>query len=187
MARFQKSRQAILTTGLLALVSACDTSLPVPHLGTEPEVTRLVADAPPGAPRGSCWGKRIQPGVYETVTVQVMLQPAEVLANGTVLRPAIYKTETRQAVVRERREIWFETPCATQMTPEFIASLQRALQVRDLYRGPVNGVMDKRTRAAVRRFQQPEGLDSGILSLGAARRLGLVAVSRDGIGSPDQS
>lgn len=110
-----------------------------------------------------------------------MLQPAEVLADGTVLSPAIYKTETRQAVVKERREIWFETPCAAQMTPDFIATLQRALQVRSLYRGPITGEMDKRTRAAVRKYQQPEGLDSGILSLASARRLGLVAVSRDGI------
>ena len=179
-------RKVLLATSLGVALAGCQTALPVPHLGNEPEVTRLVAGAPPGAAPGSCWGKRIQPGVYETVTEQVMLQPAEVLADGTVLRPAIYKTETRQAVVRERREIWFETPCAAQMTPEFIASLQRALQVRGLYRGPASGVMDKRTRAAVRRFQQPEGLDSGILSLGAARRLGLVAVSRDGIAAPNQ-
>jgi peptidoglycan hydrolase-like protein with peptidoglycan-binding domain len=38
--------------------------------------------------------------------------------------------------------------------------------------------MDARTRAAVRAYQKPEGLDSGILSLAAARRLGLVAVER---------
>lgn len=162
-------------------LAGCMSTLPVPHLGTEPEVTRLVSGTPPGAPAGSCWGKRIQPGVYETVTEQIMLQPAEVLADGTVLSPAIYKTETRQAVVKERREIWFETPCPAQMTPDFIATLQRALQVRSLYRGPITGEMDKRTRAAVRKYQQPEGLDSGILSLASARRLGLVAVSRDGI------
>jgi peptidoglycan hydrolase-like protein with peptidoglycan-binding domain len=64
------------------------------------------------------------------------------------------------------------------MTPEFVASVQRALKVRALYRGPISGQMDSRTRAAIRAFQAPDGLDSGILSLDAARKLGLVAVER---------
>lgn len=167
--------------GSAMMLTACVDSLPVPHLGVTPEVAQLVDDAPPGAPAGSCWGKRIQPGIYETVTEQIMLQPAEVLADGTVLSPAIYKTETRQAVVKHRQEIWFEVPCSSLMTPSFIASVQRALQARDFYRGPITGEMDNRTRAAIRRYQQPEGLDSGILSLAAARRLGLAAVPRNGI------
>ena len=61
----------------------------------------------------------------------------------------------------------------------FIASLQRALGARDLYRGKISGEMDNRTRASVRRFQKPQGLDSGILSLAAARKLGLVAVKTE--------
>lgn len=142
----------------------------------EPEVTRMTQMAPPGADPGSCWGKDVTPAVIETVTHQVMLQPAEVLADGTVTRPAIYKTETRQEIVRERKETWFETPCPPLLTPDFVASLQRALSVRKLYRGPVTGRVDARTRAAIRRYQKPQGLDSGILSLAAARKLGLVAV-----------
>lgn len=170
--------------GLLSgatLFAGCVDSLPVPHLGRTPEVAQLTDETPPGAPEGSCWGKRIQPGIYETVTEQIILQPAEVLADGTVLSPAIYKTETRQAVVKHRQEIWFEVPCATMMTPDFIASVQRALLARGLYRGAITGTMDSRTRNAIRRYQEPEGLDSGILSLAAARRLGLAAIPRDGI------
>ncbi|MCE8007928.1 MAG: hypothetical protein HEP69_13120 [Aestuariivita sp.] len=105
-----------------------------------------------------------------------MLQPAEVSTDGTVLQPAIYKTETRQAIVRERKETWFQTPCPTDMTPEFIRSVQRALAARDVYSGAISGEMDARTRAAVRRFQKPQGLDSGILSLAAARQLGLAEI-----------
>ena len=104
------------------------------------------------------------------------MQPAEVRNDGTVVQPAIYKTETRQAIVRERKVTWFQTPCARDQTPEFVSSLQRALKARGLYRGPISGQMDARTRAAVRAFQQPQGLNSGILSLAAARQLGLVAV-----------
>ncbi len=156
----------------LALLAACQTALP----GGEPALVSQIEAVPPGAPADTCWGKDVSPAVIETVTEQVMLQPAEILADGTIASPAIYKTETRQAIVKERKETWFQTPCAAQQTPDFVASLQRALAARGLYRGPVTGEMDIRTRRAVRAYQKPEGLDSGILSLAAARKLGLVAV-----------
>ena len=148
---------------------------PLTGLG-EPEVVQRLETAPPGARPGSCWGKSVQPAVIETVTQQILLHPAEILDDGTVMRPAIYKTETRQEIVQQRRETWFETPCAADLTPEFTASVQRALKARGLYRGPITSAMDARTRAAVRAFQRPQGLESGILSLAAARQLGLVAV-----------
>ena len=100
-------------------------------------------------------------------------------ADGTVTAPAIYKTETVQRIVREREENWFETPCPEEMTKDFVASLQRALAVRGYYVWQVTGEMDPRTRAAIRRYQQPQGLDSGILSLAAAQQLGLVSVELD--------
>jgi len=156
-------------------LAACQSTLPLTG-PAEPKIVQTVQEAPPGAAPGTCWGKDVTPAVIETVTEQVLLQPAEVRDDGTVLDPAIYKTETRQAIVQERRVTWFETPCARVQTPDFVASVQRALKVRGLYRGHVTGTMDARTRAAVRAYQKPEGLDSGILSLAAARRLGLVAV-----------
>ncbi|WP_366111415.1 peptidoglycan-binding domain-containing protein [Aestuariivita sp.] len=152
--------------------------MPVPDVAAlrEPDLAFLTQVAPPGAEPGTCWGKTTTPAIIETVTEQVMLQPAEVSTDGTVLQPAIYKTETRQAIVRERKETWFQTPCPTDMTPEFIRSVQRALAARDVYSGAISGEMDARTRAAVRRFQKPQGLDSGILSLAAARQLGLAEI-----------
>ena len=108
----------------------------------------------------------------------MLLQPAQVTSDGLIQQPAIYKKEVRQEIVQERRETWFQVPCEADLTPDFVSSLQRALAARGLYSGPITGVMDARTRSAVRRFQAPEGLDSGILSTAAARRLGLVAVER---------
>ncbi len=174
-----KSLRPLFCVITLAALGACVSG--GPNLGApgEPEVTRLNQTAPPGAEPGSCWGKEVTPAIIETVTHQVILQPAQVQADGTVLQPGIYKTETRQEIVRERKETWFQRPCDALMTPEFIASLQRALGARDLYRGKINGEMDNRTRASVRRFQKPQGLDSGILSLVAARKLGLVAVETE--------
>ena len=166
----------------LALTGLCACGDPVGEIAAlaEPEVTRQVQIAPPGAAPGTCWGKQVTPAVIETITNQIMVQPAQVRADGTVLSPAIFKTETMQQIVKERRETWFQTPCAEQMTPEFVSSVQRALAARYLYRGPISGEMDARTRAAVRKYQEPQGLDSGILSLAAARKMGLIAVEQPG-------
>lgn len=136
------------------------------------------ADAPPGAKPGSCWARDVTPAVVETVTDQVLLQPAQVTDTGQVLAPAIYKTETRQQIVRERKELWFETPCPQVMDETFVATLQRALKARKMYWGAITGQMDRPTRRAVRRYQADQGLDSGILSMAAARKLGLVAYPR---------
>ncbi len=148
----------------------------------EPQVTRSTETLPPGAAPGTCWGKQVRPAIIETVTEQALTRPAEVLADGTVTRPATYKTETHQKIVRERQESWFRVPCEADMTGDFVASLQRALAVRGYYVWPVSGNMDARTRAAVRRFQAPQGLDSGILSLASARQLGLAVVEPDDAG-----
>lgn len=165
---------------LVALLAAlvlggCQAALP---RMAEPVQVSTRDEAPPGAAPGTCWGQDETPAVVETVTEQIVLQPPEVLADGTVQRPAVYKTETRQQIVKPRKATWFETPCEADLTPEFTASLQRALAARGHYRGPVTGRMDARTRAAIRAFQRPQGLDSGMISLAAARQMGLIAVTR---------
>jgi hypothetical protein len=159
-------------------MAGCNSALPVPNLSPEPQVTRDIEEAPPGAAPGTCWGKHTTPAVIETVTQQIMLQPAQVTSEGRVIQPAIYKSETQQRIVRERKDTWFQAPCPDVQTPEFIASVQRALAARSLYRGAITGQMDSPTRAAIRKYQRPQGLDSGILSTAAARKLGLVAVER---------
>ncbi|MDD9726179.1 peptidoglycan-binding domain-containing protein [Roseovarius sp. SK2] len=140
---------------------------------------------PPGAAPGTCWAQDTSPAVVETVTEQILVSPAEVADDGTVTRPASYRTETAQKIVQERRVTRFQVPCRTQLTPEFNASVQRALKARGLYRGPINGQLDRGTRAAIRRFQKPQGFDSDILSIAGARQLGLIAVARDTPDNPE--
>lgn len=136
--------------------------------------------APPGAEPGTCWDRDDTPAVVETVTEQVVLAPARLNEDGTVAKPAAYKTETRQKIVKPRQETWFETPCPDAFTPEFTASLQRALKARGHYRGPVTGEMNRATLIAVRAYQKPQGLDSATLSLAAARQMGLAEVALPG-------
>ena len=166
----------ILTASAAAFALAACGKAPMPDVAqlVEPQVKTTRTAPPPGLDPNGCYAQDVTPAVVETVTEQVMMQPASVSTDGKVLYPAVYKTETRQAIVEERRELWFETLCADQLTPEFISSLQRALTARGHYRGPVDGVMTARTRRAVRAYQKPQGLASGILSNAAARQMGLV-------------
>lgn len=135
-----------------------------------------VSEAPPGAPEGTCWHRNISPAVIETVTEQVIVRPAERNAAGKIIKPAVFRTVTRQDIVRPRSDSWIEIPCPAQMTPSFIASVQRALAVRGYYQGPITGRIDARTRISLRGYQKETGLDSSALSLDTARQLGLVAV-----------
>ena len=160
-------------------LSACAENAVVTSSNIDPV---SLAVAPPGAAPGTCWGKTVSPAVVETVSHKILLQPAQISSDGRVQAAPIYKSEDIQHVIQPRRENWFQVPCTAQMTPEFVASVQRALQARDHYQGPITGAMDTRTRSAVRRYQQSEGFDSNILTLAAARKLGLIAVERDPTG-----
>ena len=167
----------VLATFLAALaLGACQAGLPdMPA----PERVSTRNEAPPWAEPGTCWGKDETPAVIETVTEQVILEPAELVEpaeDGSVARPAAYRTKTRQKIVTPRRDTWFETPCEEQLTPQFTASLQRALRARGHYHGPITAELDRRTRRAIRAYQMPQGLDSAMISLAAARQMGLVTV-----------
>lgn len=172
-----------MTFALFAALAGCGP-IPTPDVArlSEPELERSVGLGPPDARAGACYGRDVTPAVIETVTEQIILQPAQLTSDGTVSAPAIYREETREAIVQERRELWFEIPCGLETGRPFIATLQRALSARGLYSGPINGLYDARTRRAVRHYQAPEGLDSGILALAAARRLGLTVIPRNELG-----
>ncbi|MEM9550058.1 MAG: peptidoglycan-binding domain-containing protein [Pseudomonadota bacterium] len=152
----------------LVLAGACTQDASIPP------VASFLAEAPENAPPGTCWEVIVDPAVIETVTDQSVVQPPQVASDGSVLSPAIYRTRTRQVILRDREETWFETVCAQTMTPDFITTLQRALAARAYYRGPIHGQMDDLTKAALRRYQSEKGLDSAVLSIASAQWMGLV-------------
>lgn len=163
----------------LCVLAACDVS----NLGSgRPGALQTIGfaqDAPAGAAPNTCWGKTISPAIIESVSREVLLQPAQVSSDGRIQKPAVYKKEDVLDIVQPRRETWFETVCPRLLTEEFVASLQRALSARGGYRGDVTGLMDDRTRRAIRKFQLGGGFDSGNLTVDSARVLGLVVVPRD--------
>lgn len=176
-------RHAIPLAALAALaLAACQPLAPVDS-GPPPEAgqIRVYQDTrPDGHSADQCWGQQPLPARYELVSAPVKVVEAQYTADGTLLHPPIYRNLTQKKQVGPDRALWFETPCPATVTPDFVASLQRALRARGLYSGPDSGTLDARTRYAVREFQSPLGLDSETLSLDAARLLGLAAYGAPG-------
>ena len=137
------------------------------------EAIQITGEGPPPGPEGTCWAHDLIPAVYETTTEQTLVSPEVRDESGAVVTPAAYRSVSRLRVVTERRDIWFTSPCADEVTVEFLATLQRALKARGYYGLPVTGQMDEATVEAVRRYQADHGLDSPLLSLAATRQLGI--------------
>lgn len=166
--------------GALALILA-GCAPPVPDATSRGDFTAELVHSDAGAPpsdQGLCWAKDDIPAVIETVTEQVLLTPEIRDETGTLIQPPVYSSTVDQRMVKDRETVWFQTPCPELIPADFVATLQRALKARGLYLRPLSGVMDADTTTAIRRFQAERGLDSEILSLAAARELGLIEVPR---------
>ncbi len=163
----------LATAAALCLVAACTprTGPGMPGPEQQPMAAERQAD-------GTCQAREVVPAIYEQVPGQVQVVQAERAADGTVIRPPIYRNATVPQVVRPRGELRFETPCPETMKPEFIATLQRALLARGYYTAAITGRLDQATVASVRRYQSDNGMDSGHLSIETARELGIVAVEQ---------
>ena len=173
-------------TGLLTSLSlaACGNAIVVtaPQTGDlSAELIHLDNSGPPPGPPGTCWARDTTPAAFETTTEQTLATPEVRDAAGTVTAPARYRTVSKLKMLRDRNEVWFKTPCAADLTPDFIATLQRALKARGLYLLPLTGQMDAATAEAVRRYQASRGFDSPVLTLAATRELGIVATARSGL------
>ena len=161
------SIKSILSATALVCLTGC-----IPALSgddylslNEPGMVRSFADLPAEAPEGSCW----------TVDTVRLASPAhDASTTGEVINAA----KIDEPLAEDRQEIWFETPCEEDLTPDFVASLQRALAARGGYDAPITGTMDTATRDAIRAYQTAQGLDSATLSLAAAQQLGLIAMDR---------
>ena len=160
---------------LALMLAACTATPPLPAT-TDLSAALIARDSeiPPAEPAGACWAETITPAVFETVTEQVLDTPERRTPDGTLIAPATFRTETRQALLEERQDFWFQRPCDDVLTPDLIATLQRALKARGAYMAPVTGLPDAETKRAIRAWQRPRGIDSDVLALVTAQALGLV-------------
>jgi Putative peptidoglycan binding domain len=136
------------------------------------------SDTQPSGPPDACWAKDDIPAVIDAITEQTVLTPEIRDEFGALIQPTVYASATDQTLVHPGGTVWFQTPCPDLIDEAFVATLQRALMARGFYLQPVTGKMDAATSAAIRTFQAQRRLDSDILSLAAARELGLIEVPR---------
>ena len=166
----------IVALGCAVLLSACGDTRTA-------DVARMAETGGtitlPDPKTGECYADDVTPAVIHTVTEQVVQQPAQTDDSGKVTTPAVYRTETRQMIVEERKTLRFEALCEAKIDRAFIENLQRALKARGFYDGPDNGKMNSGTRRAIRLYQIDQGIDSTILSHETAQQLGLIAI--DGV------
>jgi hypothetical protein len=170
------ARDIALALWVVSLTGCADLLDPVPD-----NVPAFVAAQIETGTDGRCYGRDITPAVIETVTAQVLDQPAVMADDGSVISPAVFRREIRQEITRERQVVAFETICPPAYTLEFVETLQRALQARGYYSGDINGLLDAYTGRAIQSFQRDDGPDSPLLWISTARELGIVALSSEQI------
>ncbi|MBE9476435.1 MAG: peptidoglycan-binding protein [Proteobacteria bacterium] len=119
------------------------------------------------------------PAIVETVTKQVLIKPETLgtdpqTGQTIVVAPAVYRTETEQKIIRARQQDWADIICRQDQSVVFIQSLQRALAARGHYNAVATGVMDERTKRALRKVQKKAGINTAEVTMDLAESYGLI-------------
>jgi len=166
----------------LALLSSAMACAPAP----DAPPTAVPAAAPPESQvlqsengvetlaTGACVARTAPRTATVVISEQVEVAPAVLAPDGTVISEAIFRNQTRPVEEVLDEGTRFETLCPFEYTPERLMTLQRALKARLVYTGPITGVMDDATRAAIQEVQAPLGFDSPILERGTAQIFGII-------------
>jgi hypothetical protein len=123
---------------------------------------------------GVCFAQTAPQLSTRIVTRQVEVVPAVTAADGTVQTPPVFRNQTGPVTEEVAPGTRFATLCPDELTPERVATLQRALKARLAFNAPITGVYDAATSTAVQAFQVPLGIDSPELARSLAQRLGLI-------------
>jgi len=155
-----------LLVGLGACVSAPPTPLPEAPVIEQGEIETM-AD-------GRCFA--FSDGELQTTIVidETLVTPEVKATDGTVIVPAVYEQNEREVLVPTGAPRRFEVICPQNLSQSFVASVQRALKVRGIYAGAVNGLMDQGTRSSILAYQTSLGRRSANLGFDTAVRLGLI-------------
>jgi peptidoglycan hydrolase-like protein with peptidoglycan-binding domain len=105
-----------------------------------------------------------------------LVQPEKRDTAGQLVSPAQYGTTRTQTIAKPRSVTKIDAVCPEDLTPEFIASLQRAFQARSLFSSAITGSFDAPTRRAIVNFQSVRGVESTTVTKATAQELGLVVI-----------
>ncbi len=110
------------------------------------------------------------PAVYKPITVTTVVKPAEVKR---VEIPALYKKVTKREMVSPSKVVWKRVVCKSSITSSTIIELQKKLKELGLYKGPIDGIVGRQTRAAVKAYQKEKGLPVGGITYQVLKALGI--------------
>lgn len=115
--------------------------------------------------------KRIDiPARYTTLTKRVLVQEAQTRRE-TI--PAKYQTIKTKRMVAPSNIQWVPVLCRTNMTVSRVKELQRSLQKRGFYEGPIDGIYGYLTTRGVSKFQKHHKMVTGGLTIETLNALGL--------------
>ena len=111
------------------------------------------------------------PAHYHNITKTVEASPASVQRTPIA---ETYRTVTKTVETAPARTVWTSVLCDVNTTPDVVTRLQRALKTAGHYRGPIDGVIGSQTSGAIRSYQAAQGVESEILTIDNAKKLGII-------------
>lgn len=115
------------------------------------------------------------PAQYKTITVREQVRPAEYQRQ---VGPDRYQKVAHKVLVNPAHMEWREILCETNVTPDVVRALQRALEDEGYDPGPVDGRLGAKTRTALSAFQKANRLASGSITSETVRALGVKVQGR---------
>ncbi len=110
------------------------------------------------------------PAAYKTVKVRKLVSPAQ---EKRIPIPAQYQTITKTEQVSEGKMEWRRVLCETNVSPQIISRVQSALLKAGHDPGPIDGILGRRTNAAIKTYQKEKGFATGGLTYETLKSLGV--------------
>lgn len=100
----------------------------------------------------------VEPAEYKTIKVRELVTAA---TSKEIVEPAEYKMVERQVLVQDEQVVWQRVLCDTNLTPDVIKRIQKALKEKHHDGGKVNGKLTAQTLEAIRKYQKTFRLSTG--------------------------
>ena len=155
---------------LLIIATLCITGFSACNTTAVDEIARRSSD--------QCYFEKITPAEISTQVKTLLVRPEKRNTAGQLVLPAQYETTRTQTNTKPRSVTKIDAVCPEDLTPEFIASLQRAFQARGLFFSTISGSMDTPTRRAILNLQIVRGVESATVMKATAQELGLVVIDQ---------
>jgi len=127
-------------------------------------VTKKVIDRPEAVKT------RTIPAVYKNVKVKKLVKDAEKME---VVKEAVYKNVYKKELVSNSSTEWAPILCETNASRSSIVKVQKALAKKGFFSGSTDGVIGKKTMAAVRKYQVKNDLATGGLTIETLKSLNI--------------